>query len=317
MKKKNTLKLIFGIIFSGIIIYFTAKSLGGLNPYILLSADINWALAVLSGLIFVFAVFIRALVYPFGIDKSMKINQAFDIVAIGNAANMVLPLRLGEGLRAALFPRNFSPSKRTWLLMVPAAADLLSILTISELALPLSGFNDPVLIKILHTASLIFLVIIVLLLILLFSVPRFKLTAELFVHGSVLKMILWTFSSWLVMLASIYVGLMAFGYDVQSSFKMSFAIFASTNIVTFLPSSPGGIGLFEYGVVLGMKSLGIQRFPGKEVGLLIHIIQYAVMLPLGATLYIASLRRKKLAAIKATSKKVTIQTPSKKHLNKR
>jgi uncharacterized membrane protein YbhN (UPF0104 family) len=78
---------------------------------------------------------------------------------------------------------------------------------------------------------------------------------------------------------------MAYGYNAYDSIKMSFAIFAATNVVMLLPSTPGGIGLFEYGVVLGLEGFGITKFPAKEVGMLLHLIQYAALLPLGAWLY--------------------------------
>ena len=291
MSKKLLIRIVAGILLSAVIIYFTIRAIGGLNPYWLLSANINWGLAVFSVVLFAFSVFVRAMVYPFGINKQIGVMEAFRIVAIGNAANMVLPIRAGELLRIALFPQSFSPSKRTWLVTVPAAADMLAIFSISELALPVSGFHNPTIVSALHIASSVILFAIIVLLILLFSVQRFKLTAEHFVKGSVFKMSLWVFFSWFVMLASIIFGLMAYGYNASQSVLMSFAIFASTNIVMLIPSTPGGIGLFEYGVVLGLEGFGITKFPAKEVGMLLHLIQYAALLPLGAWLYLYGIRR--------------------------
>lgn len=48
---------------------------------------------------------------------------ALQIVGLGHAANMVLPFHVGEGLRAAFFPKGYSAMRRTKLLIIPAFAD--------------------------------------------------------------------------------------------------------------------------------------------------------------------------------------------------
>lgn len=281
MGKKLAIRIIAGVFISIVIIYYSIRSIGSLNPALLFDANINWWLVCTSAAVFACSVFIRAMVYPFGINKKIGIMEAFQIVAVSNAANMLLPLHAGELFRFSMFPHDFSAAKRTWLILIPAAADLLAVFTISELALPVSGFHNPAVVKILHVVSVIILAAIFILLVLLYCVPRLTFTSRHFSKNAVSKMIIWVFLSWIIMLMSIILGMMAYGYDFHQSVQMSFSIFASTNIVMLLPSSPGGIGLFEYGVVLGMEGFGIMTFPAKEIGMLLHLIQYVTLLPLG------------------------------------
>ena len=79
---------------------------------------------------------------------------------------------------------------------------------------------------------------------------------------------------------------------------MSLAVFAATNIINFIPASPGAIGLFEYGVILGLGGLGIARDTALAVALLLHMIQYAALLPMGAVLYFQALHGKYGKALK-------------------
>jgi hypothetical protein len=108
------------------------------------------------------------------------------------------------------------------------------------------------------------------------------------------KMCLWIFLSWLAMLISIWIGLLSFGFKAVESIRMSLAVFAATNIINFVPASPGGIGLFEYAVVLGLGGLGVQTMAAKSAGLLLHLIQYAALLPLGTVLYLTGLKKNPL-----------------------
>jgi uncharacterized membrane protein YbhN (UPF0104 family) len=286
MGKKAQIKLFAGIIISVVIIYYSAKAMGGLNPGVLLSAHINWWLALISVAIFAFANFVRALAYPLGIEKKLGVMASFRIIGIGHAMNMVLPLRAGEGLRLMFFPPSYSAIERTRLLIVPATADFISIIMLSFLAVPFAGFKDPRLLHALNWISVASLGVFVLLLIIILSNPKLRAYCSRYMKISVLNMFVWVMLSWVVMLVSLWLGLISFGFSGVKSVRMSLAVFAATNIISFVPSTPGGIGLFEYGAVLGLGGLGISMQTAKTAGILLHLIQYAGLLPLGAVLYL-------------------------------
>ena len=111
-------------------------------------------------------------------------------------------------------------------------------------------------------------------------------------------MMFWVILSWILLLLSTWIGLEAFGFHWPYSIRMSLAVFAVTNIINFIPASPGAIGLFEYGTILGLGGLGVNQSTALSAGLMLHMIQYAALLPLGAVLYVKAIHGKYSNALK-------------------
>jgi uncharacterized membrane protein YbhN (UPF0104 family) len=289
MPTKTKLKLFIGIIMTVVMVYYSIGALKGLHVSVLFHADINWGLALVSVAIFVYANYIRGLSYTRGIDRNMDRMTALQIVGIGHAANMVLPFHVGEGLRAAFFPRGYSVLKRTNLLVIPAFADFASIMILSICAVPFAGFKDQNLLKALWSLTFLCIAAFIVFVILIFFLPRLRRYLRDYLNIDTVKMMNWVLLSWVILLVSTWIGLVAFGFPWMASIRMSLAVFAATNIINFIPATPGAIGLFEYGTILGLGGLGIDPTTALSVSLLLHLIQYAALLPLGIFLYIKSL----------------------------
>lgn len=299
MSKKTVIKLILGIIVTVVIIYYSVKTLGDFEIGDIFNRNIDWFLAALSTAIFIYANYVRGLCYTLGIDPEMDRMTAFRIVGIGHAANMVLPVHLGEGLRLVFFPSDYSIVRRTKLLIIPGFADFVAIIVISLLAVPFAGFTDPALLKALWILFLACIVAGVLCVAVVYFVPRFNKYAKEYMNAATAKMTFWVTISWVLMLVSIWLGLMAFGFNVWESVGMSLAVFATTNIINFIPASPGSIGLFEYATVLALGKLGVERSPALAAGILLHLIQYVALLPMAVVLTITAFHGKYREAIKA------------------
>jgi len=289
MPTKTKLKLLIGILMTAVTVYYSFEALKSLHVSVLFHADINWGLALLSVAIFVYANYIRALSYTRGIDRDMDRMTALQIVGIGHAANMVLPFHVGEGLRAAFFPRGYSVLKRTNLLVIPAFADFASIMILSICAVPFAGFKDQNLLKALWILTFVCIAAFILFVILIFFLPRLRSDLREYLNVDTVKMMNWVLLSWFILLVSTWIGLVAFGFPWVASIRLSLAVFAATNIINFIPATPGAIGLFEYGTILGLGGLGIDATTALSASLLLHLIQYAALLPLGSYLYIKSL----------------------------
>jgi len=274
---------------TAVIIYYSIGALNGLHVSVLFHADINWGLALVSVIIFVYANYIRALSYTRGIDRDMDRMTALQIVGIGHAANMVLPFHVGEGLRAAFFPKGYSAIKRTNLLVIPAFADFASIIILSICAVPFAGFKDQNLLKALWVLTFLCLAAFILFVILIFLRSRLRSYLSEYLNVDTIKMMNWVLLSWFILLVSTWIGLVAFGFPWVASIRLSLAVFAATNIINFIPATPGAIGLFEYGTILGLGGLGIDPTTALSASLLLHLIQYVALLPLGLYLYIKSL----------------------------
>ncbi|CDZ24142.1 hypothetical protein CCDG5_1025 [[Clostridium] cellulosi] len=287
-KKDNIkrLKIIGGVIITAVAFYFFMAALSGLNPSDLSTERINWWLVCASAIIFGFATFVRALVYPYGIDKDMSIIDAWQIVAVGNAANMVLPFRAGEGIRLAVFPKRYSAAKRAKLAFIPGMADIGVILLLSVLAVYIADFKNPTFVSTLKIAVYGFLTLCALLFIIFLAIPKTRVEVISYFNKDTLNMLKWVFLSWIIMLLSIWVGFIAIGYGPLHSIQLSFGAFAGMNIACLIPSSPGNLGVFEWSVIVGLAELGIATIPAKAAGLVLHIIQYVGIVPLGIILYI-------------------------------
>lgn len=293
MSKKTIAKLISGVILTVVILYFSIYSLKGLHISVVFHAKINWFLALLSTLVFIYANYIRGLAYTRGIDKNLSRIAALRIVGIGHAINMVTPLHLGEGLRYIFFPEDYGAAKRTKLLLIPAFADFIAIMAVSVLAVPFAGLRN-------HDIELAMWILcglcvggILLCVAAVFFIPEVRRYMADYLNISLLKMLGWVFLSWILLLASTWLGLAAIGYtELPTAARMALAVFAVTNIINFVPASPGSLGLFEYATVLAMSVFQVDQSHAFAASLLLHLIQYAALLPLGAALYVTAVHGK-------------------------
>jgi uncharacterized membrane protein YbhN (UPF0104 family) len=293
MSAKTKIKLFFGFILTAVVFYYLFRKLGrSLDLNHLLAMKINWFLAAVSVSLQMFSNYLRAMGYTLGIDPNINRITALQIVSIGHGANMILPLNIGDGLRFAFFPSDYNALRRTKLVMIPALADFVVIIILSLLAVPFAGFKDHRLVRILWILFFICIVAIVLTLLITYFVPRLRNYFNDFLNLGLLNMLFWVFLSWVALLFATWVGLMACGFHWLPSLRLSFAVFAATNLVNLIPSSPGAVGLYEYGVIIGLSGLGIQQSTALSIGLVLHLFQYSAFLPMGIVLFIMAVSGK-------------------------
>lgn len=303
MKKKFGIRIGVGIAITVVMIYMAARELGGLNPAVLFQSKVNWWLFFVAVLIFGAGQFVRVFVYPYGIDRRLDVGTASRIVLVGNLANMFLPLRAGEGLRFTFFPPSYSAGRRTRLLIVPGIIDVVVMALLSILAVPLAAGNmhpgTERVLKIL--AGVLFLLSVSFVVIGLLIRRLRRVTRRYFTPGA-MRMVGWIFCSWTLLMVSNWVGMLAFQFSPVMSIQMAFAVFATSNIVLCIPSSPGGLGVFEYAVVLALQFFGVSGSSAVPVALLLHLVQYAALLPLGVLAYLSGLRLERRAAASVVHK---------------
>lgn len=301
MKNKFSFKIVLGMAVTAVMIYMAARALGGLNPLALFRIHINWWFFLAAVLVFGAGQYLRAFVYPFGIDRRLTLGTACRIVLVGNMANMLLPLRLGEGIRFAFFPRLYNAQHRTRLLMEPGGTDVVVILLLSVLAVPLAAENmHPQTVHMLKIVAVVLAALAAVLLLGILLLPGIRRMASRYLTPGFARMAGWIFCSWVLILVSTWIGLLAFRFPDIASVRMAFSVFATSNIILFVPSSPGGLGVFEYAVVLSLSFFGVPEPAAVSAALLLHLVQYAALLPMGAVAYLTglSLRRAAPAALR-------------------
>ncbi|AVQ96100.1 UPF0104 family protein [Ethanoligenens harbinense] len=297
MKKKLKIKIVAGIIVTVIMVYMAARALGGLDPWVLFRSNVNWWLFLAAAVLFGMGQFVRAFVYPYGIDCRMTLGASCRVVMVGNMANMLLPLRAGEGLRFAFFPPEYSAVRRTRLVMTPGGADVVAILLLSILAIPLAAGNmHPSTVQTLKAAGIVLAVLAIAFMLAGMLIPRLRRMTHLYITSGFARMVGWVFCSWVLLLVSNWAGMLAFQFDPVQAVRMAFAVFATSNIILFIPSSPGGLGVFEYAVVFSLSFFGVPEPSSVSVALFLHLVQYAALLPLGALAYLSGLRLQRTTA---------------------
>lgn len=302
MNRKIKLQLIFGVIITAVIVYFSIYVIKSLNMSVIFRADVNWGLVALAVLIYIYSNYIRGLAFSRGIDPEMNRITALEIVGLGHALNMVLPLHAGEGLRLAFFPSSYPVARRTKLLLISFAADSVIVLIITALTVPFAGFTDRTLLNAMWIVLYIVIGLLAVFAALIVFVPRIKNYVKEYLNRSLLKMTFWVALSWIMLVSVNWLGLVAFGFEPVASIKMALAVFVATNIVNLVPASPGAIGLFEYGTIVALQGFGVDKNVALSASLLLHVIQYLALLPLGTFLYIKVMRGKYAEAVKAAWK---------------
>lgn len=286
-KKAEILKMAAGFAVTVLIVALSAKDLGGLDPTRLFSMRINWWWTVASGLLFAGSTWFRGLCYPKGIDPALHALKAWRITAVGNAMNMLLPFKMGEGFRLALFPKGYSAFKRVQLTLVPAAADIGCILCGGIGAALFAGFGSPQVLRLLTTVTLIFTVVCVGAVLVALLVPKASAVARALPHRGLAGMCFWVAVSWALMLCSMFAALLATGLSWKLAPRAALFLFAALNFVSLIPSSPGALGIFEYTVAHSLQTMGISASDSLNAALLLHATQYLSLVPLGLVLWVA------------------------------
>lgn len=303
MNRRRKLQLIFGVIITAVIVYFSIYVVKRMNMSVIFRSDVNWGLVVIAVIIYIYSNYVRGLAFSKGIDPEMNSITALEIVGLGHALNMVLPLHAGEGLRLAFFPSSYTVARRTKLLLISFAADSVIVLIISALTVPFADFTDRPLLNAMWILLYIVIGLLAVFGALVFFVPRIKNYVSEYLNRSLLKMTLWVALSWIMLVSVNWLGLVAFGFGPVESIKMALAVFVATNIVNLVPASPGAIGLFEYGTIVALVGFGIDKNVALSASLLLHLIQYLALMPLGGFLYVKVMRGKYAEAVKEAWKK--------------
>ncbi len=298
MTKKFKMQLIIGTAVTAVIIYFSIVVLDKLNLSLVFRSDVNWLLVALSIIIYIYSNYIRGLAFTKGIDPEIDAMTGFQIIGLGHALNMVLPLHAGEVLRVAFFPPCYSVARRTKLMLISILADAFVVLIISIVSMPFITVKNPTtqrLMWIVLYAMAGFLVALVLIVV---FVPKARAYVQEYLNCSMIKMLLWVALSWIILIAAFWLGLVAFGFQFGESIPMSFSVFVITNIINLIPASPGAVMLFETGTVVALGAFEIERETALSASLLLHAIQYMTLVPLGIFLYIKAMHGRYAADIR-------------------
>ncbi len=314
MTKKNALKAFLGIVISALLLYYAVRDVSFDELTNALShANYLYVLPALA-LTFLFYWF-RAVRWRYMLlaIKPVRDSQLFTITVIGFMANNVLPVRIGEVVRAYLLGKreNLSKSLTLATIVVERILDGLTILSflIPAFLIPerilLSSF--PAWLKQLGIALLLFYAGLIIFLFLLnfYSGTVTRIVAKLvspFSHqlsdrlvsmlGSfcvglkifkswpqIFWIFFYTYSIWVI--ASLVVMLFLYSFHFSISRYAPFLLLAIMAVGVAIPSSPGFIGTLQYFCVTALSFFGISESEALGFSIVYHASQYIPVTVLG------------------------------------
>lgn len=312
MSRRKAISLVLGLIISAVALWAVFR---GIDISQLWSAlkTANYWLLVPNIVLVVLVMFQRALRWKYMLIpvKEVPFDRLMAATCIGFMANNVLPLRLGEFVRAySLAHQDKDIPKTTSLATIfveRMVFDLAALLLIFAFVLAVAPFNmTPELRTAAYTALAVAMVGFVAVLIIarkperigeilakyLFFLPdRLKDVVKTmivkFSDGlSFLKHLkasgqvsLHTMLIWLVLGLSNYTVFLAFGFDVPLS--ASFVLLVIVSIAILIPASPGFIGVYHYAAVFTLQQYGIPQADALSFALVLHAAQYVPVTLMG------------------------------------
>lgn len=272
--------------------YFSIYAMRGIDFSAIFSSQINWFFLVLSIIFFMLSVIVRSMAFTYGVEPDLSFAESMQIVAIGNASNMILPFRAGEALRLLVFPKRYKAARRAGLVLVPGIFDIAFMLLTSAFALIVADFKDEFYIFILKTVSIGFLSAFALIFAILLIIPKTRGKVFRYFTLDAAKMVGFVGISCILTLLSTFTVFASFGLDIKTSFEYTFGSTGGVNILGLIPSSPGNIGIFEWSVSYGLNCLNADSNLAKTAALILHAVQYLAVIPLGIIMYIRFLLTK-------------------------
>ncbi len=314
-KTKRATYFLLGLAISAVLIWVLFRNIDfGKLVQALKGADYIWL--VPNVMLIVLTMYLRAWRWKFMIDPIKRVGFP-DLLAstcVGFMANNVLPLRLGEFVRAyslASQDKEITKSASLATIFVERTVfDLGALLIIFGTIVWFSDslrdqVNDSMIVAT-NMAIVIALVGLIAMLVMalkpnqvgnlltryLFFLPDrvkelIKGVILKFSHGlqfltdfrAVMLVTLHTFLIWFVMGVSNYFVFLAFDFDIP--FDASFVLLVVVSIMILAPSTPGFLGVYHSGVVISLSLYGITDERALSCALVLHAAQYITVTLMG------------------------------------
>lgn len=302
----KSLRAWIGIAISVVFLYFAFRGQDfGEIRRALGEVNLLWTLPAL--LLYFIGVWLRSVRWRILIQPLAPIRstELFPVVVVGYMANNVLPLRTGELVRSFVVRRKFGIRKTSVLatIAVERLFDGLTLLAFMLLATAFVSFtsqleNLAIVAFVLFTVLLIGLFVLTLrgdlvdrlLQVVLGPMPngmadKVERMAQSFLTGlgvfrarrDFLLVTGLSFAAWSFEAAMYWVLAIGFGAKVDDVIGVPETLLTTgvANMATLIPSSPGYIGQFEYGVKLVLSgALGVPEASALAYAILVHAVLY-------------------------------------------
>ncbi len=315
MKKTKYLPLI-GILISAFFLYLALRNVNFSEVWKAFKlTDIRWI--ILAVFTYIICFFLRGLRWKYILNpiKDCKTIDMFYVVTIAFFANNILPLRMGEFVGAYVNAKkhNISKSSSFATIVVSRVFDGLSLILfafILTIYLALSGNISAKIINLLKTTGPVIIILFFGSLLFLFGMINkremtIKITRKVFffipesiinriagivdsfigglkVLHSPKNLFLTTIASisiWFIEASTFYFVSIALGLNI--TYPIAAFVMVVIAFGVLLPSSPSFVGVYEMACILGLGVFGINKDLALTFSLLVHSLQFLVIISLG------------------------------------
>ena len=312
---KRHLYLVVGILISAVLLWVLFRDIK-FDELIGTLKQANYWWLIPNVIFIVMTMYQRAWRWKFMVApiKKVPFSKLLAATCVGFMANNVLPLRLGEFVRAySLSSQDPGITKSASLATIfveRMVFDLVALLLIFGVIFwfspNLRGHVDDNIIAGVYLAILIALVGILFVLVLalkpdrvgetftkyLFFVPekakeiikniiiKFSRGLEFITDPKKVSLVsLHTLLIWVLMGVSNVFVFAVFGFDIPVA--AAFVVLVVVSISILIPSSPGFVGVYHYGAALSLIAYGIKKEDALSCALVLHATQYLVVTAMG------------------------------------
>lgn len=307
MIKKQALKIAIGILVSLIFIGLALYNIDFEKLRQTFSQiKIGWLVA--GGILILLTYYLRALLWQ-QLLRKYKTSQwnLYRIITIGYFANNILPLKLGEIIRAWLLGKreNLPTSQAFATVVMERGMDLFALLFYFILMMFIIPFEGWLKLSglILAGVGTTFALVVILNyrygshLIEMAEKPLRMLPGRIgeWLHiqmgkfleglkliekpGQFIRIVILALLTWFCWISVAYICFKALGLEL--SFWAAIFLIIVLNFGLMIPSSPGGLGVFEFMVILALTPYGVEKETALGVGFTFHMLQYILTLALG------------------------------------
>ena len=294
-------KFLIGLFISFYFCYIVFKDFDFINFYNTI-LNLNYIYIIFAFIILIFSVFLRSLRWQLLLkdEKNIPVKSLFELELIGYFGNNILPLRFGEVLRSYFLSAkyNIDIAKVFGSILLERVLDVLGLVVIILLFI-LPNLKELFFLN--FDLSLMFIIVLIVAasisISIYFSKDKIKYSGEnrliqflvdIFNGYSSLnvnniyKILIYTISIWFCYWMIVY--FVQYSMKLDISVLDSLVVLVVSTIAFAIPSLPGGIGVFEYGVNFSLILLGMNE--NVDFGILLHSITFIPYTLIGGYFYI-------------------------------
>lgn len=312
---RKSIYLAAGLIVSGLLIWMLFRNID-INKLLLALKEADYFWLIPNILMIVLTMYQRAFRWRFMIApiKIVPFSNLLAATCIGFMANNVLPLRLGEFVRAYSLARQdkgiTKSASLATIFVERMVFDLVALLLIFGAIVTFSaGLRNHLEENMIFATKLAIAIALIGLLSMLLLALRPNQVGNIltrylsFLPGkalefvrsvivkfseglkfltdpkAVLNVAVQTFLIWILMGVSNYFVFKAFGFDIP--LDASFVLLVVVSVLILAPSTPGFLGVYHYGVVLSLRVYHITDERALSCALVLHAAQYIVVTLMG------------------------------------